>query len=553
MEKSKDSIIINGKRTEAIRYHEIFDQETKHGYLNDEIEELVKVLTARELVDQKSEQGIDFLFRVETEINLEDLQRKFDRLASLVDLAKSEGFTFEPKDEKELSSADVDLATIGIEFDEVRKDSVRRRLKSLEESITTQCAGWLNAEMRRTDQKRPEIDSLRPDIPRVLDETTGHPLTEFSTLLFQEIRLDVRKAYVSVSENISVVINKAKSSLNQRLQDYMRDKRPETAINVAAQLRRLQVEIDNQIEKINREQDSAQQLYNSFEKWRMLARQIERDRLTMADSPKVDALINLCNRLDNEQTRIKRHLADRTKTVNQVLQSHEYFANQIGTIKAEFDDISVNRKDEFIRFQATIEEQFRILVPRPEIGERYNPSDEDGSYRRVRERSAERIRGFSEMAIKRLQELKADLMKPIEVFAVKPSVTDDAIGLRDKISELEIQINKIVQDSDVDSIEVQLSGLVESLHARRKESEELLRQWEKIQAQLRCDRSELSTKAARLLSLIETNSEKDFTELIVALRQSGNSTFSSTAEIIESLEELYQRNWLNIKVSRTTT
>ena len=48
------------------------------------------------------------------------------------------------------------------------------------------------------------------------------------------------------------------------------------------------------------------------------------------------------------------------------------------------------------------------------------------------------------------------------------------------------------------------------------------------------------------------NTDKDFTELIIALRQSGNKMFDSTSEIIESLEELYQHNWLNIKVSRTT-
>ena len=552
LEASVKSIVVDGKHTEAIECHEVFQQESELGYLNDEIEELIKVLTARGLVDRKLQQGIDYLYRVETEINFAELQSKFQRLETLEALARSNGFTPEREEDNSLSSVREDFQAIGIESDEVRKDSLRQKLNSIEGAFTMHCARWLDTEKQRVAQKRHEIEPLRLDIPKVLDATTGHPLTEFSTLLFQEIRLEVKETYTTISDRVSALQNKAQNTLKERIQSYMEDKRPETAINVAAQLRDFCGEIDKQIKQLDIDQEQAQQLYSFFEKWRMLAIQVERDRLTMTDAQKIDAIKNLCDRLDKEQQRIKQHLSDRTKTVKQVLESYEYFFNQITAIKAEFDQISEHRKDDFIRFQASVENQLRQLIDRPDIGEHYNPSNEEGSYRRVREKAVERIQEFNKGAVKNVQAIKGDLMKPIEVFEVKPEVKNDAMALQKKLSALENRISCIDQKLKPNGIKDQLPDLVKALLTMREEGTELAQQWKDIQGQLRCDKSELSPRAEVLLDLVETNMDKDFTELIIDLRQSGNEMFGSTAEIIESLEELYQHNWLNIKISRTT-
>ena len=553
LEKSGENIVVNGKRTEAIKCHDVFQQETRLGYLNDEIEELIKVLTARGLVDQKSQRGIDYLYRVDTEINFVQLQRKFKRLEALDALAKSKGFTSETAGNNSLSSVRADFELIGIESDEVRKDSLRQKLNSIEEAFTTQYAGWLDTEKQRADQKRHEIEPLRLDIPKVLDEKTGHPLTEFSTLLFNNIRSEVRKAYTAISDQVAALQNEVKNTLNEKLRKYIEDRNLETAIDVAAQLRDFCGEIDKQIKQLGIKQDQAQQLYSFFEKWRTLARQVERDRLTMTDAPKIDAIKNLCDRLHKEQHRIKQHLADRTKTVKQVLESHEYFSNQITAIKAEFDQISEYRKDDFIRFQASIEDQLRQLIDRPDIGEQYNPTDEEGSYRRVREKVVEKIREFAiEPAIQSIKKRKSELMKPIEVFTVSDKIKNQAIGLNDEVYALGNRINEVKADLKPDDVDAQLSARVESLDSILKSGNEIFKRWEGIQDQLRCNKSELSPKARALLDLIEMNTDKDFTELIIDLRQSGNEMFGSTSEIIKSLEELYQRNWLNIRVSRTT-
>lgn len=551
LEASQETIEVDRTEVKAIKLHDIFHQEQEIGYLSEEIEELIKVLQARGLADRQSKQGIDYLYLVETEINFAELKSKFERLEALESLASSKGFTFQ-QPAASFSSVGADFQTIGVEFNEVLKDALRQKLREIEESFNVQCASWLEAERRRLEVKPHEVGPLRLDSPSGLDEENV-PLTEFSTVLFQDIRSKVKKAYANLDREVNRLKDKAETNLREKLQSYMSDKSSENAIETAAQLRDFIGVIDTEIQAIRTSRSEAEQLYSFFEKWRNLAGQVQHNRMMMVEVQSVDAVRALTNRLDEEQGQIKRHLADRTKTVQQVLENHEYFANRISEIKDEFDQISIYRKEDFIRFQADIVEQLRKFIDRSEIGEQYNPSDEEGCYRRVREKAVEKIQEFlREKARRSIQAIKGDLMKPIEVFEVRPQVKNDAITLQGGVSELEVQISAIAQELNPDDIEEQLPNLVESVLAMRAESTELVARWEDVQGQLRCEESELSPKAGALLSLIEGNTDKDVTELIIALRQSQNETFSSPAEIIESLEELYQRYWLNIKVSRTT-
>ena len=336
------------------------------------------------------------------------------------------------------------------------------------------------------------------------------------------------------------------------MREYQSDQTFEKAIAVAAELRHSAQTIDKKIDALREKRSEAEQLYGLLEKWRNLARCVEGNRLTMTDAQEIDGVKNLCDGLDEEQQRIKRHLADRAKTVEQVLENHEYFSNRIAAIKAEFDQISERRKDEFIRFNADIESHLRPLIDRPDIGERFNPTDVEGSYSRVREKAVEKIREFViKPAIEGIETRKSELMKPLEVFTVSDQIKNQAADLNDAVHALGDRIAEVNAALKPDEVDAQLSAWVESLESIRKEGNEVFTRWEGIQDQLRCDKSELSPRATVLLELIETNADKDFTELIIALRQSKNEMFGSPSEIIESLEELYRRNWLNIKISRT--
>ncbi len=492
LEASVESIVVDGKPTEAVKCHEVFQQEAGLGYLNDEIEELIKVLEARGLVDRKQQQGIDYLYCVETEISFAELQSKLKRLEALEALAKSKGFTPESDGDNSLSSVQADFQVVGIESDEVRKDSLRQKLNSIEDAFKTQCAGWIGTAADQLKRKATEGETLRLEPPRVLKQETGHPATEFSVLLFQDVRNEIRKAYAFIPQEIAKIQKQVRAIHDEKMQEYISNQISEKAIAVAANLRSSIQTIGKKIDALREKCAEVEMLYELFEKWRNLARQVERDRLTMTDAQEIDAVKELCVRLDEEQQRIKHHLADQTKTVKQVLDDHEYFSNQITAIKIEFDQISERRKDDFIRFQASIENQLHQLTNRPSISEQYNPSDEEGSYRRVREKAVEKIReSVIKPAIESIEKRKNELMKPIEVFTVSDKIKNQAIDLDSEVLDLEHRINEVEVALKPDAIDAQLSEWVESLNSILEVGNAVFKRWEDIQGQLRCDKSEL--------------------------------------------------------------
>ena len=546
-------ILVDGKEAKALKLPEIFKQEKERGYLDEEIEQLLKFLEARGLVAQREQQGIGYLYLVDTEINLVELLRKLQSIEELEQLAKSSGFTPEWDQDESPSTLREILHKEGIDSNEVLKDSLRQKLRSAENNFKNQCGRLLVTERDRVEKKRQEIATLHLDMPQVLSQTTGHPMTEFSILLFQDIRNEIRSAYNAVPERISARQNEAKDTLNKSLQSYMNERTPEKAIEVAVELRELTSIIGAKIDTLKTMRSEAEGLYELFEKWRNLARRVEQDWLIMSEAKESDAVKNLLDRLDEEQRLIKQHLADRTLSLKQVLESHEHFTNRISAIKGEFDQIAANRKDEFINFQAGIEEQLRSIIDKPDISEPYNPTDEEGCYHRVREKAVDKIEGLvEEQAINRIRDIQVELVKPLEVFKVSDAVKNEAETLKEKVSELEQKINIIRNDLKPGGIEENLPTVIKLLLSIREEGTEVLEKMGQVQKHLKCDKDELSSRAQKLLDLIGDNSDKDFTELIIELRQSGDEMFHDASQIIESLEELYQRNWLNIKVSPTT-
>ena len=552
LEASAESIVVDGKPAKAMKIFEVFRWGEGLGYLNDEIEELINVLKARGLVDQRQQRGMDYLYRVETEINLTELQRKFDRLEALETLATQKGFALESDGDNSLASVQADFQIIGIASNEIRKDALRQKLNSIEDAFKTQCAGWLKTAIDQLNRKAAEVGTLGLDPPNVLKQETEHPTTEFSVLLFQDIRNEIRKAYNAIPREMDKVKRQVRAILEKKTREYGSDQTFEKAIAVAAELRHSAQTINKKIDALRERRSEAELLYGLYEKWRHLARQVEHNRLIMTDAREIDGVKNLCDRLDEEQQRIKRHLADRTKTVKQVLENHEYFSNRIDAIKTEFDQISERRKDEFIQFQADIESHLRQLMGRPDIGERFNPTDVEGSYNRVRERAVEKIREFViKPASQRIEELNSELMKPLEVFTVDVQIKNRARDLNAAVHALGDRVDEVKVALKSDDVDAYLPTWVESLKSIREASGDVLTRWEGIRDQIRRDKSELGPKERVLLDMIETNADKDFTELIISLRQSENEMFGSPSEIIESLGKLYRHNWLNIKVSRT--
>jgi len=554
LEDSSKAISVDGKQSKALKLPEVFKQEKERGYLNEEIDQLLRIMEARELAERREQQGINYLCLLDTEISLAELESKMQTIEMLDKLARSKGF--KPEWERELSPSTLRslLQADGIESNEILKDSLRGRLRASAENFKSQCGKWLEKERIKLDRKRQEIAALTLDVPRVLEQTRGHATTDFSVLLFQDIQNEVKNAYKSISRKVTALQSEVKETLNRELiQGYVnKENTPEKAVEVAAKLGEFAKAVDLKVDGLRARNSEAERLYELFEGWRILATKVEQDRLIMSEAKDDDAVANLIERLDEEQRLIKQHLADRALSLKDALGSYEHFKNRVLGIKGEFDQITANRQEEFIRFVANIEEQLIKVMDKPNIDEMYNPADERGSYQRAREKAVRKIEILVlGQAKEKIREIKVDLMKPIEVFKVSNAVRNQAITLKEEVLELEKRINTIQSELRADGIEESLPEVAEELVSIRKEGEGIFGRMGRIQKQLRCNRSELSPRAQKLLNLVSANRDRDFTELVIELRQSGDAMFRDAAEIIASLEELYQTNWMNIRVSPT--
>jgi hypothetical protein len=551
LEQSDFSIIVDGKETKAIRLSEFFKQEQEKGYLDEEIEQLIEVLEARGLVDQVDRKGIGYLYLVKTEISLKELQTKFEHLEKVSQLAKTKNFVIQWEPGESLSEIGQLLKTEGIQADELQKDALQQKLRSAEKHFKLQCAEWLKTETDKIQQKRYEIGTLlQTEIPKVLEKGEGFPSVDFSQLLFMDIRSQIKDKYHALPKKVLALQKEIENTLSKKIQNYKENQTDENAIETAGQLREFGLSVNTKIKNLEATREEAQQLYDLFIKWRNVANLIERNRAAMLGIKDREDVRNLIDRLDDEQHRIKQHLADRSLTLVQVLENYEYFTTIVSEIEEEFDQITRRTEEDFIKFRANIEEQLRPLIDKPDIDEQYNPNDEDGCYRRIREKTVEKIRKWvTEPFWNNIRILKMDLLKPKEVFTVEETVRNQAIALEKQIADLEQKIRAVQGDLQPQGIEEKLPKIIGSLLSIKEEGAKIVETNNKIQTQLQCERSDLSSEAQYLLNLIEETTISDFTQLIIQLRESESERFPDTSQIIKSLEELYQHNWININIS----
>lgn len=553
LQQSPLTVVVHGKEMNAIKSFEFFKQEQEKGYLEEEIQQLIAVSEARGLIDQIEQKGIIYLYLVKTEISITELHSRYETLTKIVQLIEDKGFSIEKDFNESLQDIRQTLQIKNIQTDELRKDAVYQKLHSVEEHVKLTCGQWLKTETDKIQQKRYEMGTFaNTEIPKILEKGEGFPSVEFAQLLFMDIRGQIREKYQTLPKKVSILQKEIEDTLTKKLALYKEHQDEEHAIETAWQLREYRSGLEHKIKNLEKAQEEAQELYDLFIKWRNLAALIERNRSAMLGIKGKDDIKNLVSRLDDEQYRIKQHLADRGSTLFQVLEHHEHFTNLITAIEDEFHQITRRTEEDFIRFRASIEEQLRRIdsISKSSLEEQYNPNDEEGCYRRVKEKAVEKIQEWViQPASERIRVLKTDLLKPKEVFKVEESVKKRSIELEEQINQLEQRLHTIQSILQPQNIEEKLPEIISMLLSIQQEGAEIIDANNKIQTQLQTERSELTSEARLLLDFIETDKPKDFTQLIIQLRASESDKFPETAQIIKSLEELYEHNWINIQVS----
>ena len=545
LENSSRAITIDAKNVNAVELPDVYQQASKIGYLEEEIDALIETLQARGIADRKTVAGTEHLYLVETFINLAEQKEKLESLENSVDLAKSNGFTFQCKD---LASAQALTHTIGIENDEVMKDELRQKLNSAEEHLKNKCAEWVKTEHGSLNKKVHELETLHLQVPKILDQQTGHPVTDFSQILFHNIQPEVKSDYTDISNEIRNIQGQIGETCNREIRTYESNLTPQNAIETATRLRQIRSRVDTDINRLNQKGTDAQELNRLFEHWRALAHQIEGDIQLIGNSLADPAVQNLIERLDTVQRDTRQHLADNRKTLKDVLSSHEHFKTQVEAIKTEFDQLLRGKTDAFIAYQDQIVQQLRDL-PGPSLQRvDFNPVDSDGCYRKVRENAVDKLRDVIDDVQTEGNQRQRELLKPIKVFKVPEPLRAKAIQLSEDLKQLANELQGIGREFTVEEVNQKLSEWVEQLVLKIEEGQAISESRKQIERELDKLAPTPSSRPQRLLNELTPQQGTDFTELTVRLL--GDGTFNSTKEILESLEELYQANVINLTVHR---
>lgn len=422
LDNAETTLTVDGTSANSVRLPKVYEEAKRIGYLDEEVEQLVEILKVRGMVDIKRDSGIDYLYLVETSINFAELQTKLANLEEIRTLADSKGLQYSCSN---LSSAQTLAAPLGIENDEVLKDTLRQELNSAETNLNYKCAEWIKTGEVNVKQKVHELETLRCEVPAILKQTTGHPLTEFSQILFRSIQPEVQSAYTKVNKHIAQIQTEVTDACNKEISIYQADMTPKNAVETAVRLRDAYTQIDVKINQIKQENENAKQLSTYFERWRVLASQVEQAIQLMTESKEDTAVQNLIERFNDVQRKIRQHLAsDRIAgnrlSLDDVLSNHEHFKDQIEKINAEFHQLLTGKENAFIAYQSKISEQLRRLPDGSLQPIQFDRLDADGSYRKVRENAIAVLERVVDKVRNDSEKRKRELLKTIQVFTVVP-------------------------------------------------------------------------------------------------------------------------------------
>ena len=541
LQNSTKAITIDTAEVNAVELSTVYQHGAELGYLNEEIDALIAVLKARGMADRQNVAGLEYLYLVERFISFGELKAKLEGLEQIASLAQLNGFTFQCEN---LATAQASAQTIGIESDEVRKDALRQELNSAETNLNNHCEERVRTELNILKQKVSDIETLQIEVPHLLNLTTGHPLTEFSQILFQNIQLKVKSAYTKISQEIWGIRARVRETCDREIGTYESNQTSQNAIETAVRLRDYRSRVDADIKRLIQARNDVRALSDFFEHWRVLASQIEYDKQLMMDTLEDAVVQNLINRLDIMQRDIRQHLADNRMSLQDVLGNHEYFKTQCLAIKDEFNQFLTERKDAFIAYQSSIAEQLRHVSETPLALVDFNPIDSEGCYQKVRKNAVAKLNSVVDEVQSESDQRKRELLKPIEVFKVPKALRTKAIQLREGFGKLDEEFQNVRCELTPEEVDIKLPEWVDKLLSKLEEGQPLADRRRQIERELDELVPDLSLKAQRLRD--ELAHTGDFTELIVRLRSDGS--FNSAKEILESLEELYEANLVNLTV-----
>ncbi|MCY3723778.1 MAG: hypothetical protein OXG97_16275 [Candidatus Poribacteria bacterium] len=523
LETSSTNITVDGEFVNAITLPFVHKHAAELGYAKDEVNELVDILKARGIIKTKNEIGMEHLYIADISINFSELKAKLSNMEKVIKLAESKGFDYQYES---FTSARNLIQTEGVENDEAKKDELRQKLDSTENNLQQYCRNRIITEQNRLEQQINDFERLRLPVPKVLEQQTDYPPVDFCQILFDDIQNQVKRAYVSLSNEITTIQSKVRDTVDREVEIYQSGQTLVKTIEAADRLKSERTKVDRQIKSLSHRQDGTQELFQLFDPWRHLARQCHNDKRSMENSREDMEVSNLIDRLNVVVSEIRFHLSEQRENLKDILSNSEHFKLQIDSIKSEFETYQKGKESDFIKYQANFENLLRKLLEKPHIGVSWNPADQDGCYRDTRQKVVGKLKEIIGEARHQIDSLKRDLRQPINILAVPDELKDKSVALSQDLQTCDQKFLAVRSELAIEQVDTELGSWVSTLISLRDDGVTYLKRWEEIREEMQRFRSALSQTAQRLHDAVNPLIE--------------DGTFPSAREIVECLEELYE-------------
>ncbi len=420
-------LTVEGKKVHALPLSQVIDQAMELGYLEQEIDYVVRLLVARGYCNIREVKGHKVLHETvyhKTALELQQIYLKFqtdlEKLQAIEAIHLEEVFGDKKWD---LKSAIEDLVRREKQNEDICEvlDQIQHEIELLTRYLRNYVAGKVvDLISKRAHVKLQAITSGKnKQLPTILDSSKKSvPATEFSVLL-QNLQVQLANLFLQQISNYKSLHKKAQNVLTKY--ENWKSNKGSNLIDFYIELREEVEVIEQELSKIERQSKHLDDLITNFQRWYEMAQEISSFLVQLLQQKDIN---NVAQELYSELQKdlvfqIRQHLA-----VNKLdaLNDWEVFQQKLRSLQKQWEQASLERRRTFM----TVVENYRECllnagISQVKLDPGYDDVNPDVSRNRLIEEIEEILANVKQKASQYLHQARLEILKAQKIYGLNRS------------------------------------------------------------------------------------------------------------------------------------
>lgn len=446
LKASQYGIMVHGKKVKAIPMFLVYNQASEMGYLEDEIDYVVRLLVARGYCVQTEVKGQKVLHESVRQHTASELLQAYQsfveelnevRAIDKIDPVEIFGNTkwelladINQLIEQEKANKDIEVA---LDEKQHELDLLTSELKQYVARRIVDTAKKIHGQIQLCLQGKNRA------FPNFLDsKKKSIPVTDFSPLL-QDLQVQLGNRFVRQQENYESL----RRDLQEALNKYEGEKSKGNRIQLLRSLKNSLSEGQERLNELNHSSKQLDQHISNFESWLTLAGNVSQFTLQLLQQKDINAVaLALLDELNQDVIfRIKEHLASKKLDA---LADWEVFQGKIQGLQDRWDQAIQERRRAFV---AHVEAYEKLLenagISRVELDSRYDDTNPDLSWKRLLQDVKKHLEEVRIKARYYLDSMRNEILKARRIYGLKSM--DHASDVESEWSEIDYALQDLFQ------------------------------------------------------------------------------------------------------------